>query len=233
MATTTNIKNSFDYPCTLDPSSSYCALLSKPTSTGTKDAVKTPSPRAHGEIANCTMWVAPLETYDTCYIILHTYGLSMDNLYAMNPTVRKDCSGLSIGGQDDSCVDIATNHDISPGSFYEWNPAVKSDCSGLQTNEYVCVGIKAATTGTDIVTPYPIQTGIISTCDKFYKVLADDSCSDIANENDIPLPSFYDWNPAVKSNCAGLQAKEYVCVGTASISTSQIEGVATATRKSS
>lgn len=30
-----------------------------------------------------------------------------------------------------------------------------------------------------------------------------------------PLSSFYSWNPAVHTDCSGLQASEYVCVGVA------------------
>ena len=115
----------------------------------------------------------------------------------------------------DSCYDIADTHGVSLDSFYAWNPAVKTDCSGLQPDEYVCVGVKAAT-GTGVTTPYPIQTGMVATCDEFYKVIADDSCVDIASANGIPVASFYNWNPAVKTDCSGLQANEYVCVGVSS-----------------
>lgn len=72
----------------------------------------------------------------------------------------------------------------------------------------------STTTGNGITTPYPIQTGMVSTCDIVYKVAAGDSCVDIANDNSILVSSFYDYNPAVKTDCSGLQAKEYVvCVG--------------------
>lgn len=56
---------------------------------------------------------------------------------------------------------------------------------------------------------------MVSTCDKFYEVVADDSCVDIANEYGISTSSSYAWNPAVKTDCAGLQADEYVYVAVA------------------
>lgn len=114
---------------------------------------------------------------------------------------------------NDSCYDIANNHAVSLANFYAWNLAVKKDCSGLQANEYVCFGVESTTTG--ITTPYPVQTGMVSTCDKFYKVVADDSCVDIANEYGISTSSFYAGNPAVKTDCTGLQADEYLCVAVA------------------
>lgn len=69
----------------------------------------------------------------------------------------------------DSCYNIAATHGVS----YAWNLAVKIDCSGLQPDEYVCVGVKAAA-GTGVTTPYPVQTGMVATCDEFYKVIAGD-----------------------------------------------------------
>ncbi|KAL4962079.1 LysM peptidoglycan-binding domain-containing protein [Aspergillus stella-maris] len=70
-----------------------------------------------------------------------------------------------------------------------------------------------ATTTSGVSTPSPVQTGIIRTCDEFYLVVAGDSCYDIAVDNDIELTDFYEWNPAVKNDCTGLQAEVYVCVG--------------------
>lgn len=67
-----------------------------------------------------------------------------------------------------------------------------------------------------VTTPYPVQTGMIATCDEFYKIIAGDSCVNIANAYGIPLASFYAWNPTVKTDCSGLQASEYVCVGVSS-----------------
>jgi hypothetical protein len=57
---------------------------------------------------------------------------------------------------------------------------------------------------------------MVATCDEFYEVVADDSCVDISNANVISVASFYAWNPAVKTDCSGLQANEYVCVGVSS-----------------
>ncbi|KAJ5166767.1 uncharacterized protein N7482_005548 [Penicillium canariense] len=115
----------------------------------------------------------------------------------------------------DTCVDIANSHSIPVSSFYSWNPAVKADCTGLQASEYVCVDVKSSATSTGITTPAPIQTGMVSNCDNFYKVVTNDQCGQIASEYSIPLSSFYSWNLAVRTDCSGLQASEYVCVGVA------------------
>lgn len=83
----------------------------------------------------------------------------------------------------------------------------------VPANESVRVGMESTTTG--VTTPYPIQTGVSSTCDKFNKFVSDDSCVDIANEYGTSTSSFYAWNPAVKNYCIGLQADEYVYVAVA------------------
>ncbi|CAG8010468.1 unnamed protein product [Penicillium nalgiovense] len=282
--TTTSQAEFTRYPCTMAPSSSYCVQLATPTSSKNGTAVKTPVPRANGEIANCTDWYASQSKYDTCYSVITGRHLLFDEFYAMNPSVKSDCSGLSIGTYycistyeggfppgfpgwvssssspissiplttstptgngvstpspiqtgmvstcnqfykvvaDDGCYDIANEHGIPLASFYAWNPAVKTDCSGLQADEYVCVGVKltstsavvtATTSVSGVTTPSPIQKGMVSTCDTFYDVHPGDSCYDIADTHGVSLDTFYTWNPAVKTDCSGLQPDEYVCVG--------------------
>jgi spore germination protein YaaH len=56
---------------------------------------------------------------------------------------------------------------------------------------------------------------MVDTCNNFYFVATGDSCYDIASTNAIPLATFYSWNPAVRTDCSGLQANVYVCVGIA------------------
>lgn len=124
--------------------------------------------------------------------------------------------------EDDSCYDIAIGHGISPSDFSAWNPAVKDDCSGLWPNVYVCVGLIGGTTrppttttsaGNGISTPQPTQPSMVSNCNKFHKVLPDQICQEIANLYGISLADFTKWNPQAKSDCSGLWANTYACVG--------------------
>lgn len=56
----------------------------------------TPSPRAAGEIANCTKWFN--HYYEVgCEDLMPTYGLCFDEFYEMNPSVKADCAGLVLG----------------------------------------------------------------------------------------------------------------------------------------
>ena len=109
------------------------------------------------------------------------------------------------------------------------NPSVKDDCTGLTIGTYYCISIDkdglpptslptptpttTIPTGTGIPTPTPTQTGMVDTCNKFYYVEAGDLCGDIAKEHGISLDDFYSWNPDVKTDCTGLIAEYYVCVG--------------------
>lgn len=126
----------------------------------------------------------------------------------------------------DGCWAIADTNGIPLEDLYSWNPAVKTDCTGLQADVYVCVGVSASQTlppatttttaaGGSPVTPPPTQKGMVGGCDTFYKVASGDGCWAIADAHGIALDDFYSWNPAVKTDCTGLQADVYVCVGLA------------------
>lgn len=96
-------------------------------------------------------------------------------------------------------------------------------CTNIIAGYYYCVGVPGAskvtttttstkTTGNGISTPTPIQTGMTTSCNKFYLVQSGDSCAVIATTYNVPLATFYSWNPAVGSSCATLDVGYYVCV---------------------
>lgn len=62
-------------------------------------------------------------------------------------------------------------------------------------------------------TPSPIQTGMVSSCDKFYLVQSGDSCATVAAAAGVSLSAFYAWNPAVGTSCSSLDIGDYVCIG--------------------
>lgn len=132
----------------------------------------------------------------------------------------------------DTCQKITDNYGtFTLANFYSWNPAVGSDCSGLLLGYYVCVGVPGTPTTKSITSststgPSPEQTGIISTCKSYYKVVSGDTCQKIVDHyGTFTLANFYSWNPAVGSDCSGLLLGYYVCVGDPSTPT----GIATTT----
>lgn len=69
-------------------------------------------------------------------------------------------------------------------------------------------------TGNGIETPLPTQPEIVSNCDKFYFVQAKEQCDTIAARFGITLAKVLALNPSAGTNCGGLWAQAYACVGT-------------------
>ncbi|KAL1867742.1 hypothetical protein VTK73DRAFT_4027 [Phialemonium thermophilum] len=63
----------------------------------------------------------------------------------------------------------------------------------------------------------PQQTGTISSCNKWYTVVAGDSCSTVAADFGITVAQFLAWNPAVDATCTvNFWAGYTYCVGVSS-----------------
>ncbi|KAK1241792.1 hypothetical protein MKX07_007615 [Trichoderma sp. CBMAI-0711] len=135
-----------------------------------------------------------------------------------------NCNKFYLVQPGDSCDAIESQFGISLSQFIAWNPAVNSGCTNIIAGYYYCVSVPGATKVTSttstkstptngITTPTPIQTGMTTSCNKFYLVQSGDSCAAIATKYNVPLATFYSWNPAVGSSCATLDLGYYVCVG--------------------
>lgn len=113
--------------------------------------------------------------------------------------------------------------------FFQWNPAVSEDClTNFWLGQAYCVGV-SATTGTPTVTtpastttaadiPSPTQEGnAVEECNKYAQALKGDTCSTLADRNDVSLQQLYTWNTLLGSDGAGcatnLWATYWYCVG--------------------
>ncbi|KAF2004067.1 carbohydrate-binding module family 50 protein [Amniculicola lignicola CBS 123094] len=124
----------------------------------------------------------------------------------------------------DQCGLIATKYGISLSQFYAWNAAVGTTCAGLQADTWVCVSIigvgptpvttlrTTTSSGNGVATPTPIQSGMVTNCKTFKKVVSGDECGTIASKAGISLANFYKWNPGVGSSCGSLWLDYYVCI---------------------
>ncbi|KAK3933515.1 hypothetical protein QBC46DRAFT_326379 [Diplogelasinospora grovesii] len=138
------------------------------------------------------------------------------------------CSRFYLVESGDGCFAIASDAGIALNDFYTWNPAV-NQCSTLLSGFFVCIGLTGApatiTSGTPFgPTPTPVQTGMVSSCSRFYLVESGDSCSMIATDAGITLTQFYSMNPAVGTSCQDLEAGVYVCIGTTGAGTTIASG---------
>ncbi|KAM5429347.1 hypothetical protein McanCB21832_007745 [Microsporum canis] len=134
----------------------------------------------------------------------------------------------------DQCADIVGYFGITEEQFNEWNPALNGHCGAIQPGHSYCVMADQVPTSTKLTStappspttsstatsptatgPSPTQSGLAQDCNKFYKVVAGDSCYDIAQREGASLEDFYKWNPkrAVGTTCGSLWGGYYVCVG--------------------
>ncbi|KAF2223855.1 hypothetical protein BDZ85DRAFT_236355 [Elsinoe ampelina] len=189
--------------CSIAPSSSYCMGIASPTPQATTTTAP-PSPRGAGEIDGCQAW---FQARLNCESHLALARLTIDALYKYNPSVGPDCRGFVLG----------TYYCWSTGDEQDSEPP-PSTTGGSPTTTTGRSPTTTAPTG-GVVTPTPTQSGMVSGCDKFHKVVSGDGCWAIANDNQISLDDFYAWNPAVGSDCAALLLDFNVCVGRSSAST--------------
>jgi hypothetical protein len=166
-ATASTTSNAFGYPCTLAANTSYCVMLMSPTASAAAITSAPPSPRAAGEIVNCTEWYAP-QSYDTCGGILNVFGLTIAKFFAMNPGVKSDCTGMNLG----TYYCISTNPGGGPGSAAFSDISASLGFTGNATG--TGKGTYPTSTGSGIVTPTPTQNGMVSHCTKFYDVATGD-----------------------------------------------------------
>jgi hypothetical protein len=117
----------------------------------------------------------------------------------MNPSVKKDCTGLTAG----------TYYCIS--NVKGGGPPTSLPISTPTTT----VPPTSTTTSGDggVVTPTPTQEGMIDGCGKFHKIESGDLCDDLAEEYGITRVQFDEWNPDAGRDCSNLWLGYYVCVG--------------------
>ncbi|PGH27226.1 hypothetical protein AJ80_01183 [Polytolypa hystricis UAMH7299] len=60
--------------------------------------------------------------------------------------------------------------------------------------------------------PGPTHTGIPEDCNKWHMVSTGDGCASIAAKFNIPLATFYEYNPSINAQCGNLVAGFVVCV---------------------
>ncbi|KAF7184685.1 hypothetical protein CNMCM7691_006047 [Aspergillus felis] len=201
-----SLEPTYDYPCTLTPSVSYCIGLASPTPAPAPTA-SAPVPRASGEISDCVWWTYTVE-HLSCEDLLSNLGLTIAVFYQMNPSVKEDCTGLAVGtyycGSTLTVGILADDEDDENPSSTPTSPPPTP-----------------TTTPGGVVTPTPTQEGMVSNCVEFYLVVTDDGCWSIANDHSISQADLYAWNPTVGNDCAGLWPDYYICVG--------VEGTTTAT----
>ncbi|KAH7635588.1 hypothetical protein B0T09DRAFT_298276 [Sordaria sp. MPI-SDFR-AT-0083] len=190
------------------PSVSTTVPAAIPTTTAPSNGINTPTPIQPGMVGNCDAFYLPATTT--------TAGNGIATPTNIQPGMVNNCDDFYLVKSGDSCVSIAAAKGITVAQFSTWNSKVGSTCTGLWADTYACVSIvgHTPTTGTSPVsTPSPIQSGMVSGCKKFHFVQAGETCDTIASKYGVTTANFKKWNPAVKSDCTGMWANTYACVG--------------------
>ncbi|KFA55940.1 hypothetical protein S40293_08856 [Stachybotrys chartarum IBT 40293] len=180
---------------------------------------------------------------DTCASVSQTLGISLSDLYFLNPQINSTtCHNLLAGYS--YCVqavgDIATypgyngrptnpcvgSNELPEMSCYAttyetaspWSfPAVNTTSGTSEISSFSSFPITPIspypTTPIGNPTPTPFQDDMVDGCGRFYFVVEGDGCFDIAQRWVISLSSLYDWNPNLNGDCTGLTLGTYICVG--------------------
>lgn len=144
--------------------------------------------------------------------------------------IAKNCNAFAYAIDGDTCYDMSQRFHITLAQLTTWNPALGYPDGHNCTTEFwagydYCVGIqgsaissttsKAGPSSTSSL-PYPTQSGIISSCNKYAEAKSGDYCFKFAQDNNISTDDLYKWNPILGpngANCSTLfQANYDYCV---------------------
>ncbi|KAK4186788.1 hypothetical protein QBC35DRAFT_475109 [Podospora australis] len=174
----------------VSPSATTTGVSSSQTS---GNVIKTPSPPQPSMVNNCDAFHY-VEPGQSCEAVLSLNGITVQQLFAWNPSVKSDCTGL--WSEVYVCVSVIGHE---PGSG-----TTTTTTSGGPTS--------TTAPGNGIATPTPILPGMVTNCNAFYYVEDGQVCDTVLSRNGITLAQLFAWNPNVKSDCSGLWIKTYVCV---------------------
>ncbi|KAI2464655.1 hypothetical protein F4781DRAFT_436189 [Annulohypoxylon bovei var. microspora] len=145
------------------------------------------APTQPGIVANCTKF-AYAGTNDTCYGFTQSFKITMADFTTWNPALGypdgHNCTTQFWLGYD-YCVGV-------PGNNGGDSSSSSSSTSALSTPS----SIPSTTTSL----PFPTQSGIIATCNKFKDAESGDYCSKFASDNGITTQELYAWNSVLVSD---------------------------------
>ncbi|KAG7129273.1 LysM domain-containing protein like [Verticillium longisporum] len=134
------------------------------------------------------------------------------------PALVSHCNKFHLVVSGDRCSTVAARYGVPVAEFLAWNPQAGSNCAGLRRDAYACVGIVGFTPtptnpGEGVVTPAPIQPGMVATCRTFHFVEKGQICATIQNRYKVSLADLVKWNPGIGADCTLMWADSYLCVG--------------------
>ncbi|KAF3317584.1 hypothetical protein TWF173_010352 [Orbilia oligospora] len=153
------------------------------------------------------------------------------------PTAVAGCSKSFTPLEGDTCLVVAALNAISIDDFIKWNPSLKSEdvCDQLLLpGTSYCVNVpppppppSTQTTTKDapkptpaptvpangVITPSPVQPGMVPNCNKFHFVASGQTCQDITSKFSLSIELLAKWNPAIGKQCTTMWAGTHLCIG--------------------
>ncbi|KAF7131457.1 hypothetical protein CNMCM5793_004682 [Aspergillus hiratsukae] len=178
-------------------------------------------PLASGSLENCFEELDNNYGNIRCYEAASLFEVSVANFIIWNPSV--------LNGQNYSVTGCTLQNETRYcGSYYNQSH-VYYGMSDSNTTTSISTAAPTSSSATSTGPPGPTQTGVVANCQQWYVARAGDTCYDIAATYGITLDEFYAWNPAVGSDCSGLQASDAYCVMAPATSSTTIPATTTTT----
>ncbi|KAF3196311.1 hypothetical protein TWF106_005020 [Orbilia oligospora] len=148
---------------------------------------------------------------DDCQFISSIYGISVENLIKWNPSLKSpaDCDKLLQPGTT-YCVSVpsTTTKTTTNGTP---NTTITKTTTNSTTKPTTTPAPTTPSNG--VTTPSPIQSGMVTNCNKFHLVASGQTCQDIMAKFSLTLDLLVKWNPAIGKQCSSMWAANYLCVG--------------------
>jgi len=141
---------------------------------------------------DCSFSTAP-STDDTCKTFADSWGIDVDDLKSLNPDL--DCSKFD--EETEYCISGETNND-EPTKTTTTSMAPETT-TGVTTSSSTKT-TKTPSTTSSVSDHKPTQPGISENCNKFHKIVDEDSCDAIEASAGITHSQFSKWNPYINNS---------------------------------
>ena len=159
-----------------------------PTTTTTSSAVL---PLATGTRSDCAVYINGNLTTN-CGTITFLYGVSIEDFLTWNPSLGTDVNACTIPSEGRFCASLWDVDDTEPTSVVSIDvPKATQVCSHDFLLSRGCVA-------------NTFKSGITPKCSKFAILQKGDTCQSFVDGWTVSFDQFYEWNPAVKSDCSVL-----------------------------
>ncbi|KAJ4323824.1 hypothetical protein N0V84_004170 [Fusarium piperis] len=213
--------------CTLENNTQYCAIAWDPLKVQPAAEPDKYEPAPTGATVNatkeCEDWYVVSEG-ETCEEVIEENKMPLWALFNWNPSIGSECENMQVNaaycvlGPGWQTIDYAATQTPNTNPSSTATTEASTATSTAKSSTVSTAKDTAKTTTKNTATkaapgpPAPTQSGIVENCQEWYVAEKGDGCQAIADQAKITLKQFYEWNPAVGTDCKNLWVKEAYCV---------------------